>query len=542
VSLNRNLPPVRDNRFAMVPRSEVPRSTFVTRHAHKTSFSGGYLVPFFLDEVLPGDVHKGRVTIFARLATLLYPLMDNVTLETFFFFVPNRLVWDNWVRMMGEQTNPGDSIAYTTPQMVSPAGGFAVSSVFDYLGLPTVGQITAGQTVTVSALPLRAYRLIYHQWFRDQDIDGGQMPSLGDGPDLYTSYLLFRRRKRHDPFTSARPWPLKGGVETPIPITGQATVRGIGYLNAGTPTTGSPVGDEAPSVPISGWAAYYAGGSANVVFRADAPAASANPLIYADLGTAAGMTLNAMRLAIATQRLLEMDARGGTRYAEILYNQWGVDPEDFRLQRPEYIGGGRSYVQTSAIPQSSATNITGGSTYLGTLAATATFADQHDFSLYAREHGHIIGLVHVTADLTYQQGLPKLWTRLTRLDHYHPAFANLGEQAILNQELYVTGTDATDVTVFGYQERWWEYRSRLSRITGLLKSTSAGTLEAWHAAQKFTAQPTLNSTFIEDNPPFVRVLAAGSAADNAQVILDSVFDIASTRPLPMFSVPGLDRF
>nr|AOV86347.1 putative capsid VP1 [uncultured virus] len=526
----------------MVPRAEVPRSTFVTRHSRKVTFDGGFLIPFFVDEILPGDVHKGRVTIFARLATMLFPLMDNVTLETFFFFVPNRLLWSNWVRMMGEQTSPGDTIAYTTPQIVSPAGGFAVGGIFDYFGLPTVGQVTAGQTVTVNALPLRAYRLIYHEWFRDQDIDGGQLPTSGDGPDVHTSYSVFRRRKRHDYFTSCRPWPLKGGVEVPLPISGQATVRGIGMLTAGTPTAGSPVGDEAPGTPISGWSAYYAGGSANVVFRATAPAASADPLIYADLSTATGATLNALRLAIATQRLLEMDARGGTRYVEILYNQWGVDPEDWRLQRPEYVGGGRSSIQTSAIPQSSATNLTGGSTALGTLAATGTFADQHEFSLYAREHGYLIGLVNVTADLTYQQGLHKMWSRQTRYDFYHPAFANLGEQAVLNQELYVTGTDATDTAVFGYQERWSEYRHRPSTITGLFRSTSAGTLEAWHAAQKFTAQPTLNGTFIEDNPPFSRVLAAGAAANGAQVLFDSVFDIASTRALPMYSVPGLDRF
>lgn len=544
MSLNRNLPRISTDRYSMVPRADVPRSTFITTASHKSTFSSGYLVPIHVQEVLPGDVHSGQVNIFARMATPLFPIMDAVTLETFFFFVPNRLVWANFVKMMGERTNPADSISYTIPQSVSPASGYAIASLQDYMGLPTVGQLPGGNTVSHSVLPLRAYNRIWDDWFRDENLQNSLSPSTGDGPDLYTSYTLQRRNKKHDYFTSALPWPLKGGTEISVVMNGLANVNGIAYLNSGTPTGGANPAASEMAGNISGWSGWYTGAgiATNVLFRAANPLLDANPVIQADLSTATGQTINAIRLAFQTERLLERDARGGTRYTEILRSHFGVTSEDNRLQRPEYIGGGRSDVQTQAIPQTSATGLTGGTSPLGALGAASTVNDRHNFHYAATEHGWIIGLAHVTAELTYQQGLHRQWTRLTRYDFYWPSFANLGEQAIRNDEIYVQGT-AADTQVFGYQERWAEYRTQFSRISGYFRSTASGTIDPWHLAQKFTALPVLNSAFIQDTPPLSRALAAGSAADNMQILFDSVFRIKSTRPLPMYSVPGnIDRF
>lgn len=541
--LNRNMPSADQSRFSMVPRSDIPRSTFRVPSSWKGTFQTGYLIPFYIDEVLPGDVHRGECTIFARLNTLLFPVMDNAEVETFFFFVPNRLVWVNWVKMMGERKSPADSISYTTPQIVSPAGGFAINSIYDYLGLPCAGQVTAGQTISINALPLRGYELIFDEWFKDQNLDtaiSGVMPG-GDGPDLESAYALQYRRKKHDYFTSCLPFPVKGGNEPNFPLAGLAYVEGIAYADAGTPTAGNPdaTHDRAPVFTgASGWSAYYSGAT-QVAFRANPPGLGSDPLIYVDLSTTTGLALNAMRQAVATQQLLERDMRGGTRYTELLQSHFGVRPEDSRLQRPEYIGGGRSRIQTQAIPQTAPTS---GNEVLGGLAAQASVADKHTFSLYATEHGFILGIVNVRADVTYQQGLDRMWTRLTRYDHYWPAFANLGEQAVRNDEIYCTGTDATDVATFGYQERWAEYRYKPSKIVGAFNSKHAGNIDEWHLAQEFTALPVLNTAFLEDKPPFSRVLKAGAAADNMQVLFDSVFFVNKTRALPVYSVPGLDRF
>jgi hypothetical protein len=265
--------------------------------------------------------------------------------------------------------------------------------------------------------------------------------------------------------------------------------------------------------------------------------------LYADLSDATAATVNQLRQSFQIQRLLERDARGGTRYTELLRAHFGVTPQDYRLQRPEYIGGGSTYVNVNPVAQTSATSISGGSTPLGNLAAMGTaLAQGHGFTYHAQEHGYIIGLVNVRADLTYQQGLPKMWSRETRYDFYFPVFAHLGEQAVLNKEIYVTGT-STDDDVFGYQERWAEYRYKPSQITGLFKSTSAGTIDPWHYAQKFTSLPTLNSTFIQETPPIDRTTAVGSAANGQQFLMDAFFDCKMARPMPMYSVPGLiDHF
>lgn len=548
-NLNRRLPQVDPSHFAMVPRNDVPRSTFATEHTVKGTYDVDLLYPIHVDEVIPGDVHDGKVTIFARLNNLIFPLMDNLALETFFFFVPNRLVWDNWTKFMGEQANPSSSINYTIPQVPSPAGGFIVGGMGDHFGLPTVGQLAAGATINVNALPFRGMNLIYNEWFRDQNLQNSVLVPTGDGPDTLSSYNLEKRGKKHDYFTSALPWPLKGGQSVSLPIGGQAIVK----TNAASTLTGaqSPLRmlrADGSGFPVGGVKAlvHGSGGSAEIIY--DSTGFTGTPVVgdqlypsnlYADLGTATGATINAMRLAVATQQFLEKDARGGTRYTELLRNHFGVTPEDARLQRPEYIGGGKTLIETQAIPQTSAT--IANQTPLGSLAGQAVMSGQHHFKYHATEHGYIIGLMNITGDVTYQQGLHRMWTRSTRYDFPWPTFANLGEQTVLNKEIYCRG-DANDDLVFGYQERYAEFRYKPSRIVGLFRSTATGNIDDWHLSEQFLTLPALNATFIRQATPASRVLAAGIQANGLQVLLDSVWNLRLTRPLPTYSVPGLLRF
>ena len=526
---------VSTHQFAMIPRADIPRSSFDTQYVHKTTFDAGYLVPIYCDEVLPGDVHRVKATMFARLATPLFPVMDNLHLDTHFFFVPNRLVWTNWVKFMGEQTNPGDSISYVIPTVTSPAGGYAVGSLFDHFGLPTAGQITGTNTVTHSVLPLRAYNLIYREWYRDENLQNSPVVNTGDGPDSASDYTMLRRGKRKDYFTGALPWPQKG-TSVSLPLGTIAPIK-FDTISGGTGADNKFV-----NISRSGSYTYALQASTYGGVGSGIPDGSENAL-FADLSVATAATINQLRQSFQIQKLLERDARGGTRYTELLRAHFGVVPQDARLQRPEVIGVGSTYVNVNPIAQTSATNVTGGATPLGNLAAMGTaLASGHGFTYHAQEHGYIIGIVSIRADLTYQQGLSKMWSRSTRYDFYFPVFATLGEQAILNKEIYVTGT-STDNDVFGYQERWAEYRYKPSQITGLFKSTSAGTIDAWHYAQKFTSLPTLNSTFIQETPPVERTTAVGSAANGQQFLMDAFFDCKMARPMPMYSVPGLiDHF
>jgi hypothetical protein len=522
------------HQFTSIPKADIPRSKFDCQSTHKTTFDAGNLVPVYVDEVLPGDTFNLNMTAFARLSTPLYPIMDNMVLDSFFFFVPNRLIWSNWQKFMGQQANPNDSISYVIPQQVSPAGGYAIGSLQDFMGLPTVGQVTAGATVSHAALWPRAYNLIWNEWFRDENLQNSVVVDTGDGPDTVANYNLLKRGKRKDYFTSALPWPQKGASVT-IPLGTKARIAFDDV--AGTP----------PGVWTTRDSSYHwlktDGGTNPVNVLTNGPAGTAANALYADLSQATAATINQLRQSFQIQKLLERDARGGTRYTEIIRSHFGVISPDARLQRPEYLGGGSTPININPIAQTSGTGQTGQTTPLGTLGAMGTaLAHRHGFSQSFTEHGVIIGLVSVRADLTYQQGLHKMWSRSTRYDFYFPAFAMLGEQSVLNKEIYVTG-GSTDNDVFGYQERWAEYRYNPSRISSLFRSTAAGTLDGWHLAQKFTALPTLSNSFITENPPVDRVVAVGSAANGKQFIFDSFFDVKKARPMPMYSVPGLiDHF
>lgn len=517
---------VKAHDFSMVPQPDIPRSQFKSRHRHLTTFDSGYLIPHFVAEVLPGDTWHLKHTLFARTSTPIYPIMDNMYLDSFYYAVPLRLLYNDFKKMFGEQANPADSISFATPTVRVPASGAAIGSLGDYLGFPTVGQMTA-VTKDLAAWWTRAYNFIWNNCFRDENLQNSVTVDLGAGPDTLSNYVLLRRGKRFDYFTSALPWPQKGATGVTTPISGTAPVFS-NAANASDLTIVQNQGSSTYKLLISSTANVQMSASTGVVGN----------LMYADLSSATGILINQLRQSIMIQEYLEKDARGGTRYVEFLKMHFGVVSPDFRQQRPEYLGGGSKLININPVTQNSATGLTGGTTPIGTQSGYGIVIDRNGFHYSATEHMVILGLVEVRADLTYQQGVHRMFTRSTRYDYYDPAFAHLGNQIIRNDEIYCDGS-ANDVLPFGYKEAWDEYRYFPDRLSSLFRSTAAGTIDGWHLAQRFVSLPALNAAFIQDTPPLSRVLAVGAAANGQQIIGDFSFDITLARAMPTYSVPHI---
>lgn len=551
---------VRGHRFSDAPAMYMRRTKFDRSHVYKTTFNSGKLIPVFVDEVLPGDTTRMSVNYFARLATPIKPIMDNIYLDWFFFFVPNRLVWDHWQNFCFEQEDPDDSTDYVIPTIYSHTSkeNLLIGSLWDYFGLPIN---TTNDISGINALPFRAVYLIWNEWFRDENLQKSVKIQKGDANEvldfsrtseqpswlfntegnLIVGHACPPRGKRHDYFTSALPWTQKGpGVS--IGLAGTADVvlssndnpilfsGGSGnsaFKNM--PVYSAKIGNE---VDIQG----YTGEIANkgyLKFGSDVGLKA-----YADLDSSSIFTINSLRTAFQMQKFYERLARGGSRYTEVLRSFFGVVSPDARLQRPEFLGSFTKMVNVNPIAQTSATDDTSPQGNLSAYGVTA--AKFHGFTKSFVEHGYVFGFVCARADLTYQQGINKMWLRSTVYDFYWPTFAHLGEQAIELREIYAQGSEA-DTTVFGYQERYAEYRYKPSQITGKFRSAvTGGTLDKWHLSQFFKTAPTLNEEFITENPPIERIIAVPS---EPEFLLDVGFRYTTVRPMPMFGTPGLvDHF
>lgn len=528
------------HQFSQTPSVKIPRSQFNRSHGFKATFNAGDLIPIFVDEVLPGDTFNVKEHLFGRFNTPLKPIMDNLFLDTQYFFVPNRLLWDNWERFNGAQDNPGDSTDFLVPQLPAPSGGFQNSTLFDYMGIPT--QV---ENININNFHGRAYNLIWNEWYRDENLQDSITVDTDDGPDLPSDYVIQKRGKRYDYFTSCLPFPQKGAaVELPIGSSAPISYPGtVSIDGAGSPTFngGGRTNMNLRVQSSSSNTSWDTSGLSNTDASWNTPNLEVNiadlETGVADLSAATASTINEIREAFQIQKLLERDARGGTRYVETIRSHFGVDSPDYRLQRPEYLGGGSSPVNINPVQQTSESTV---DSPQGNLAAFGTVSSSgRGFTKSFTEHGVIVGLASVRADLTYQQGLNRMWSRQTRYDFFWPVLSHLGEQAVLNQEIFAQGTSA-DEEVFGYNERYAEYRYKPSTITSQFRSNFAQSLDLWHLSQDFATLPVLNDEFIQEDPPIARVVAVPSEPD---FILDAYFQCKTARPMPLHGVPGLvDHF
>lgn len=536
---------VRGHRFSDVPSMHMKRTKFDRSHVYKTTFDSGRLIPVFVDEVLPGDTSRMSVNYFARLATPVKPIMDNIYLDWFFFFVPNRLVWEHWQNFCFEQEDPDDSTDYVIPTITATGNSdnAYVGSLWDYFGLPIN---TSGNLSGISALPFRGVYLIWNEWFRDENLQKPVKIQKGDtnevlnsaraseqpswvftsGTSIVPGLACPPRGKRHDYFTSALPWTQKGpGVD--ISLTGNAPVMA---------TTDTQPAPHAPGIYVARDGASSTRIAAMIWDTAPSDVSTGS--VYADLSDVSAITINALRTAFQMQKFYERLARGGSRYTEVLRSFFGVVSPDARLQRPEFLGSFTKMINVNPIAQTSATDNTSPQGNLSAYGVTA--AKFHGFTKSFVEHGYVFGFVCARADLTYQQGINKMWLRSTVYDFYWFTFAHLGEQAIELREIYAQGSEA-DTTVFGYQERYAEYRYKPSQITGKFRSSvTGGNLDVWHLSQFFKNAPTLNEEFITENPPIKRIIAV---QDEPEFLIDIGFRYTTVRPMPMFGTPGLvDHF
>lgn len=573
---------VRGHRFSDAPAMYMKRSKFDRSHVYKTTFNSGRLIPVLVDEVLPGDTTRLSVNYFARLATPIKPIMDNIYLDWFFFFVPNRLVWEHWQNFCFEKEDPEDTTDYVIPTVSAPdnSENAYIGSLWDYFGLPVN---TSGTISRISALPFRGVYLIYNEWFRDENLQksvkiqkgdtnevlnsarSSQQPSwvFSSGNSIFPGFACPPRGKRHDYFTSALPWTQKGpgvsvglagtaSIVTPSPLSDYFLTSNSNQLAAvsayggnASSSGGDRIAYGTDTITFNRYSEDYStvgGFAGNTTNKIDVHAYSGSNLLtkdsYVDLDSSSIFTINSLRIAFQMQKFYERLARGGSRYTEVLRSFFGVVSPDARLQRPEFLGSFTKMVNVNPIAQTSASDTTSPQGNLSAYGVTA--AKFHGFTKSFVEHGYIFGFVCARADLTYQQGINKMWLRSTVYDFYWPTFAHLGEQAIELREIYAQGSE-DDKIVFGYQERYAEYRYKPSQITGKFRSSVVnGSLDKWHLSQFFNNAPTLNEEFITEDPPIERIIAVPS---EPEFLLDVGFRYTTVRPMPMFGTPGLvDHF
>lgn len=536
----------------------IERSTFFRPVTHTTTIDAGYLYPLYLEECLPGDVFQANIDIFVRMMTLLRPIMSNLHIDLFAFYCPNRILWNHWQQLQGQQDRPGQPTDYLLPHIYGTSNSWAAASgtIYDYLGLPVnAGFYSSGVSATrhIQALPLRMYNRIITDWFRDQDYQDPPEIHDGDGPDDYQDYALVRRNKRQDYFTTARPWPQKGpAVQIPVGSSSAPVVGNSGTLNlvrGATPGQGAirvgvqtnsqnlQIGDGATLDPAGSSFSPFTGASANrTVGVHQSPLYSG---LIADLSSAYATSVNVIRDAVVLQQMLELDARGGTRYIESLFTRWRVVVQDDRLQRPEYIGGFSQRLDISAVPQTSASGENQPMAQLGGYGTGGR--DGHRLSYSVPEHGHIMILVNIRADLTYSQQLRRLWTRRSRWDFPEPLTMHIGEQPILSSEMvYDAPGDPVTNMPWGYQEAWAEYRYSQNLVTGLMRPGVSGSLAAWNLALPSDDVPfQLDGEWLKDDPPIGRVIAVPS---EPAFLVDMTVNARWHRAMPVYSTPGLDIF